>query len=63
MITTINEFKEHMDKTICGNCDWSWTIESDDKNPELCHKCGYDNLIKDFDLETFQQWKDDNNIT
>jgi len=27
----------------CENCEWHWDREKEDKNPLLCHKCGYDN--------------------
>lgn len=44
----------------CRNCSWRWDIESDDENPYLCHKCGYDSQLGDFDMESFEQWKKEN---
>jgi predicted RNA-binding Zn-ribbon protein involved in translation (DUF1610 family) len=46
--------REELDKVlsediICKNCKWSWEIEKDDKNPYLCHKCGFDNSQNKFD--------------
>jgi len=51
-----------MKKVICKNCDWKWDIEKDDKNPYLCHKCGYDNKKSEFDQKALNKWKDDNKI-
>lgn len=51
-----------MKKVICKNCDWKWDIEKDDKNPYLCHKCGYDNKKNEFDHKSFKKWKSDNKI-
>ena len=45
----------------CQNCSWSWDIEKDDTNPFLCHKCGYDSEIGDFDMESLQKWEEENN--
>lgn len=33
---------EDYNKVDC-KCGWSWNIDTDDTNPYLCHKCGYDN--------------------
>jgi len=41
----------------CSNCNWVWDIEPMDKHPYLCHKCGYDSKINDFDIESLNQWK------
>jgi transcription initiation factor TFIIIB Brf1 subunit/transcription initiation factor TFIIB len=41
----------------CFNCGWTWEIETDDKNPFLCHKCGYDNKEKKFDYKSLENWK------
>lgn len=46
-----------MKKINCKECDWSWEIESDDNNPHLCHKCGFDNLKNKFDFEALENWK------
>ena len=34
----------------CVKCEWSWEIETDDMNPYLCHKCGFDDKLNDYDL-------------
>jgi len=41
----------------CSKCSWEWEMEKDDKNTHLCHKCGYDSKLGDFDMESFKQWK------
>ena len=46
----------------CQNCNWSWGIEAGDKNPFLCHKCGYDSKLNKFDMESFKNWKKENNF-
>jgi primosomal protein N' len=51
-----------MKKVTCKNCDWKWDIEKDDKNPYLCHKCGYDNNKDKFDYKALNKWKSDNGI-
>jgi hypothetical protein len=45
----------------CQNCSWSWDLESDDDNPHLCHKCGYDDDLGDFDMDSLQKWEKENN--
>ena len=42
---------------ICDNCNWMWDIEKDDSHPYLCHKCGYDSNIGDFDFESLGEWE------
>ena len=44
----------------CQNCSWSWKIEKDDNHPFLCHKCGYDSDLNDFDMFSFMKWKKEN---
>jgi ribosomal protein L37E len=44
----------------CKSCGWEWKIESDDKNPHLCHKCGYDNEKNEFDNVALSAWKNSN---
>lgn len=46
----------------CKNCEWSWDIEKGDKNPFLCHNCGYDNKKNEFDFQSLEDWKKENNI-
>ena len=44
----------------CQNCSWNWDIEKDDTHPFLCHKCGYDSYLNDFDIFSFMKWKKEN---
>jgi Zn ribbon nucleic-acid-binding protein len=43
------------------NCSWGWDIEKDDTHPFLCHKCGYDDELGDFDMDSLQKWEEENN--
>lgn len=45
---------------ICKNCKWSWSIEKDDKNPYLCHRCGFDNKLNDYDIISLKKWQKEN---
>lgn len=45
----------------CKNCNWEWEIERDDEHPFLCHKCGYDSQLNDFDMESLEEWEKENN--
>jgi Zn ribbon nucleic-acid-binding protein len=45
----------------CSNCSWGWDIEKDDTHPFLCHKCGYDDELGDFDMDSLQKWEEENN--
>jgi transcription initiation factor TFIIIB Brf1 subunit/transcription initiation factor TFIIB len=56
------KIQEELQNIICKNCDWKWDVEKDDKNPYLCHKCGYDNKKNEFDHKSFNKWKSDNKI-
>lgn len=46
----------------CQNCNWKWEIEKDDEHPFLCHKCGYDSELGDFDMESLEKWEKENNF-
>jgi len=48
------------DKIECPMCLWDWEINSDDDRPHLCHQCGYDSKLGDFDEEALNQWKKEN---
>ena len=53
--------KMNINKEIkCPNCSWEWNLEVDDKNPHLCHKCGYDSILKDFDMLSLKKWQEKN---
>ena len=47
-------------KIECPICDWDWEVESDDDRPHLCHQCGYDSKLGDFDEEALHQWEEEN---
>ena len=49
-------------KIECPICDWDWPMESDDDRPHLCHQCGYDSELNDFDEEALNQWKKENQV-
>lgn len=49
-------------KVECPNCGWDWEIESDDDRPYLCHKCGYDTTLNDFDIDALDTWKKNNKL-
>lgn len=51
---------EMVTKIECPICDWDWEIESDDDRPHLCHQCGYDSKLGDFDEEALHQWEEEN---
>jgi hypothetical protein len=36
------------DEVICDNCGWSWELSEGGNDPYICHKCGHDNLEKEF---------------
>lgn len=46
---------------VCQNCNWEWDIEKGDSHPFLCHKCGYDSKLKNFDMYSLKKWEKENN--
>ncbi len=46
-----------MKECTCKNCGWNWMIEKNDSHPFLCHKCGFDNKLNTFDMESLKLWK------
>ena len=46
-----------MKECTCKNCGWDWMIEKNDSHPFLCHKCGFDNKLNTFDMESLKLWK------
>jgi hypothetical protein len=42
---------------VCKNCFHSWEIESSDKNPYLCHVCGFDNKELVFKIKELKDWQ------
>lgn len=57
----MNRIRNNKGKMRCGNCSWSWEIEKDDTHPFLCHKCGYDSEIGDFDMVSPKERVEENN--
>ena len=49
-------------KIECPICDWDLELESDDDRPTLCHKCGYDSDIKEFDMKALKKWEKENQL-
>ena len=41
---------------VCDNCFHSCEKEKEDKNPYLCHTCGYDSENKKFNIEELKKW-------
>lgn len=41
---------------VCDNCYHSWEREKGDKDPNLCHVCGYDSENKKFEIEKLKKW-------
>lgn len=50
-----------MKECTCKNCGWNWVIEKNDNHPFLCHKCGFDNELNEFDMASLKLWKKENN--
>lgn len=44
----------------CKKCKWEWEIEMDDKNPYLCHKCGFDSELNQYDMVSLKTWQKEN---
>ncbi len=38
---------EMVEKIVCKNCGWSWSLDEGGEDMYLCHKCGYDNTPYD----------------
>lgn len=44
-------------KISCKKCKHSWKKEKNDRNPYLCHMCGWDNKNEKYnDTELFNFW-------
>jgi hypothetical protein len=54
------EYKNRLSKlsgrVSCSNCFHSWDKEKGDKNPYLCHRCGYDIEDKKFRVDELKKW-------
>ena len=44
----------------CKKCEWGWKIEKEDENPYLCHKCGFDSKLNDYDIPALKKWQKEN---
>jgi hypothetical protein len=51
---------ESINNITCNNCDWNWEIEINDDRKYLCHQCGYDNELKEFDMKALKEWQSEN---
>ena len=55
-------------KYICPKCKHSWDIKKKDKDPKLCHWCGWDDDVENYDDEKLLKFwkkeskKDSNNL-
>jgi hypothetical protein len=59
IIITEKQSKKLYSQTIkCEKCEHEWVFENNDKHPDLCHTCGWDNKEKKYDdKELFNFWK------
>lgn len=44
------------DKCTCRNCGHEWKIDPNDKDPKLCHMCGYNNETREFELDKLMRY-------
>lgn len=49
-----------LNKITCKNCYHSWEENIKDNDFYFCHKCGYDNKLKKFNLIKLKNWMKDN---
>lgn len=61
IMSVINEEKNGVSIT-CPKCEHSWTIEPEDKDPYLCHICGYDKLEGKYELGKLDKWKKESGL-
>ena len=47
-------------KISCTNCYHSWENKKNDSDSYFCHKCGYDNKNKEFNLLKLKDWMKNN---
>jgi hypothetical protein len=59
IIITEKQAKKLNSRTVkCKKCEHEWVVENDDKHPDLCHTCGWDNKEEKYnDKELFNFWK------
>lgn len=59
IIITERQSRLLLEKKISCKCGHSWKKEKDDKHPNLCHMCGWDNETQKYnDKELLKFWKD-----
>lgn len=59
ILITEEQAKKILDNKINCKCGHSWVKEKDDKQPYLCHDCGWDQKkLKYDDISLFKFWKD-----
>lgn len=51
-----NRLKELSGLIVCDNCYHSWQKEKEDKDPSLCHVCGFDSEEDEFRMEALKKW-------
>jgi len=50
---------EAEDQTItCEKCGWEWKLDDGGTDPYICHKCGHDNEIDEYDIENADDMKE-----
>jgi hypothetical protein len=54
------KYFESNSNITCDTCNWNWDIEIDDDRKYLCHKCGYDNELNEFDMKALIKWEREN---
>jgi len=46
---------------ICKRCEHNWDVDKEDSHPYLCHMCGYDQKLNDYNLDELELfWKNYN---
>ena len=61
IMSIINEEKTNI-SISCPKCDHGWTIDSEGKDPYLCHQCGYDKLSGEYEFDKLAKWEMENGI-
>lgn len=54
--------EQKLNKIICSNCYHKWKGNNKDSDFYFCHKCGYDNKAKKFNLIKLKDWIKNNQI-
>ena len=51
-----NRIKKLSGMIVCDNCYHSWNKDKGDKDPNLCHVCGFDSEKDEFRIEALKDW-------